>query len=397
MKQLMFKQLIAGAAVSVLTLTGCGGSSSGSASEGSASPKGTGYLKIALPEIPEAGVASAGAGTLAQVITSGTYAEAPSVLSFALEDLNTDEACVGGSSNIPFVICIVESLGINAAGTYNGQTPKGEAAQAVVTNLTGDPDGYTLQAEVTLTGSSEKVFSYKADADGKAGVIEIKPDSIFATNSPGKTGIRVSWNSTAVASQAIEYSHHYSGTSSNIVSEQVTYIVAVINGMTGVADMASRHYMYVDSLSGFQEANSRFAQSRVGLDRTIVLHASCTNGSSPVEGGACFNPSASGLDELVAGKQLTCGTVNTSGLIELNVTDSVALTNATAGSMAAATNFSADATCATLKNTVGAGDAFIVRLDKNDAPGLEQKGIHHIVRAATYNNMKLLSSGNFLQ
>lgn len=384
------------AVAALLTLTGCSSGGGGSSAAGSTGPKGTGYLKIALPELPQAGVASVGIGSLAQVITSASYAEAPDVLANALVDLNTAEACIGGTGNIPFVICIIESLGINAPGTYEGKTPKGDAARVVVSDITGDPDGYTLQAVVTLTGNSEEVFMYKADADGKSGIVEMKPDSIFASSAPGTSGLRMTWDASVNAAQAVEYTHHYSGTSSSIVSEQVGYILAVVNGLTGVADIASRNYMYVDNMSGFVEANSRFAQSRVGFDRAIVLHTSCTNGSSPVEGNQCFAPSAATLDVLESGKPLSCGTVSTTGAIELSLKEALPLSNSTMGSWAYGPGFTVDATCETLRTTVGAADAFIIRLDKNDAPAATIRGIHHIMRAKSYSDLKLLSNVGFL-
>ncbi|HMN67600.1 MAG TPA: hypothetical protein PKC28_03590 [Bdellovibrionales bacterium] len=390
------RRIILAASILTLSLTGCGGGGGGGGSAGSSSSKGTGYLKIALPELPNTSASSLDVGSFAQVITAGSYAEAPMILNSVLIDQNTPEACVGSSANVPFIICMVESFGINSVGTYTGAAPNGSAAQAVVANLTADPDGYTLAADVTLVASGEKVFRYKATADGKKGYVEIKPNKIFPVTDEHKEGIRLTWNTTTDQEHFLEYTYHYSGTSSQIVSEQIHYIAALVDNVTGVADIAARSYMFVDNLSGFQEANSKFSQTRVGKNRAIVAMSACTEGSSPVEGSECFAVSTGTMQELEAGEPLTCGTVPTTGNIELTVLDSMALSNATQGSWAYTSTFAGDATCDALRSAVNGADAFVIRLDKDAAPAATVAGLFHIMRGTTYGDLKLLSSGSFL-
>lgn len=358
---------------------------------------GTGFLKINLPDIASVGIQST-VSSQAPLLDSEGFVESTSILSGTLSNQNTSSACVGSPSNIPFVICVIESLGINAIGTYNGLTPKGESAQVVVSDITGNISGYTLQAVVTLTNSSEIAFKYQANALGTKGLIEIVSNKIF-TAVPGseslapEDAIRVVWDSSSTP-QKLEYTGH---NTTNAPTNSVVYMKALYDASAQVADIGYRSYSISPSAN---IARGKFNQTRSSANLTLAVALSCQETSSPVDGVNCFQGTSGAgytlLDPESNSQQLICGTVPTTGLIEFNLTESLATSGSLGSSNIAASGSYSDGACETLKTSSINGAAFSVRVDKDAASADTLNGMMGEVRSKSYSDLKLLTNPGFL-
>lgn len=389
---LLYGLLVIGVSFSLMSCSGGGGGGGrGGASSGA---RGTGFLKIDLPTLPEATLVSgSGLGAKALVIDAGTYANPILTFNSAVENKNTEDACVGSTANIPFIVCMIESLGINRVGEYRGQSPRGDNVEVEVIELTGDPDGYVLQAKASLLSSGDAIFLYRANADGTKGLIEVIPVKIFNMNDYGETGYRVRWDKTTAPLGSLEFTAHWISDDTVGVSLDLYHLRALIDESTSVADLASRAYKFFDS--GLAEGESQFQQTRLGAGRVMALMTNCSDTMTPTEGNECFAAGTTAVHDLSGvGEPLLCGEINSSN--ELQSISRLSLSNTTMGSLSLSGNF-ADVSCEALKNATNGGDAFSIHLDKNSASGATLSGIFHDLRAETYSSLSLLTNGSFLQ
>lgn len=367
-----------------ISLTACGGGGGGGTDSGSTSQVGTGFLKVNLPIVS---TASSSSLSLLSIADSRGVSPATTI-SQATVNSNNGLVCSGATQNIPFILCMVESYGINAVGTYTGTTPSGNAVSAVVSNLSSDPNGYTLQAEVSLDSNSQKILIYRADANGEKGMVEALPAQIFGESNTGNYGFRITWDKTS-SPAVIEYVLDQTSSS----QDNSSYLLALVDEAQGTTDIASKEYAFNTILD---EATSTFVQIRSNSSRTLSLASTCTNNSSPTEGSECFSFSDTTLfDADSNGNQLECFDSSTLSSQTMTLSDSMALSNASAGSMAISGTFT-DSSCEALKNLNSAGSTFSIRIDKDDSSANTLNGIFHDMRAETFSNINLLSNSGFL-
>ena len=382
----MFKGLkILTALLISISFAACGGDDSQS---DSSSFSGTGFLKIDFPSID--------INSTSALDTEGNLdyrgIDPALIMLSTISNDNTESSCQGVPDSIPFLVCLVESYGINSVGTYTGNTPGGQAATAVVSNISGDPNGFVLEAVVSLKSNSEQVFKYKATTAGDKGVIEAHPQKIFGAEiAPFAYGLRLEWDSTlAPATLQISYDGTQTG---DLAFTDLYYLSAVIDETEGVSDLSYKEYTGSSS-----SLNSSFTQLRFNSSRILSLTAQCSNSSSPILGTDCFSISEAALfDVNTDGNQLECfnAAVLADGSIPLSVADSIALTDATIGSLDGSGSYT-DPSCEALSTVNTNGSSFAIRLDKDDAPGNTLNGINHNTRARSFSDMQLLSNGSFL-
>lgn len=230
----------------VLGAAGVACSGGGSGGGSSSKMKGTGYLKVDLPQLSGTSALTI-SGNLRPQMTFQSY----SVGQYAVQlkqlvtDTNVAGDCVGIVESIPFLVCMVESMGINQPGTYSG-TLGGVSLSAQVTALSSDPD-YDIEAVVTKGG--EEIFNYKANTAGTKGEIRYEilefSEILGVTPDPLDQQLRtnlIKWDSTVAGHGVVEaseefHSNYQSGTT---VTKIVRYMKAFVDEDRGIADIVGK-------------------------------------------------------------------------------------------------------------------------------------------------------------
>lgn len=277
--------LVLGLAFSVAACSGGGGGGGGASSN----RKGTGYLKVELPQM------SAGSAVVMPSLKpmglpwAGSSSPGGTAVQLKQMITNTNQGtdCVGIVESIPFLVCMVESLGINEPGTYAGNLGP-LSLEAVVTELTADPDGYDIQAIVKKSGT--EIFSYKANTAGTKGEIKYAIYEFAAVlgswGDPAEVLDRrniIKWDSTNSANGVVEATEewHSDYMSGGTITKTVSYMKAFIDEDNGIADIVrkqSTHGFY----SAIPEARLRTTiyQTRIKGSHLIEAFAICDHGGA---------------------------------------------------------------------------------------------------------------------
>lgn len=277
------------ATITAATLTACGGGGGGGGGS-SSGPKPTGYLKAEIPQIPQS------ASSLALNKSSSIHAMAVDssynyylvyLLKSMFVDENTADSCVGSSSNIPFVLCAIELFGVNEVGTYTGVNNDGDELSVVVSDITGDVNGYELKVVITNNTKNAIVFKYKASGDGKKGIIEGKPDLIIGGNpnaSLSPNGFSLTWDSGVATAQTLTYQFQSYIQSEGVTAggSQATIVKAIVNETAGTADVVS-----FDITANGDPGNvgnvipkAQISHARTNSSKEIYTVAKCTDSST---------------------------------------------------------------------------------------------------------------------
>lgn len=240
---------------------GCGGADSATSLR-----MGTGFLKAQLPAVPKGNLVTA--LRISSTVDLGYWQAAISPGYSYLDSQNTETSCNGSTTNIPFMICMIESVGITEVGTYSGPAPSGKIVTAVVSNISeGD---YTLGAVVT-NEENETVFSYKASADGSIGTVEYTSSEIFSGIST-PTKIKLVWDSSDPAAQTFSVRQElHSGTPLGMGSQ----LFAVDGVVDSVAKIADVKYKFLEKI--FSKHDNYIASVRLSADAIAIIPARCVS------------------------------------------------------------------------------------------------------------------------
>lgn len=270
-----------------MTATACSGGGGGGGGS-SSTAKGTGYLKLDLPAMTGSVVSSS---TFRPMMSVNTYPVGQYVfgLKTLLTNTNNGTDCSGVVESIPFLVCMVESVGINKPGTYTGAM-NGVTLSAVATELTSDPDGYTLEAIVTKDGT--QIFSYKANADGKKGEIKYIISGFYqimgVSQDPQIEAERtnwIKWDSTVSTDAVVETAEewHEDFSSGTTILKVVRYMKAFIDEDAGIADIVSKQSSKTvrNAFSpAEQQISTEIFQSRVKDDAFVEGYTRCSEVST---------------------------------------------------------------------------------------------------------------------
>lgn len=333
---------IIGSLVVVGTMAACsgGGGGGGGASSGF---KGTGYLPVEIPAVSASLVSSVTVSSAGGVSASAYADRTPGAelldLVALTENSNNGQDCYGVAANIPFLVCVVESLGINQPGTYTGKI-ENHTFTAVVSAI--NQNGYTIQAVVTKDGSLE-VFNYKANAAGTKGEIEVRPEDIFPGDIPdvasmaGKTVLK--WDGTTAADSTIEISGESLWNYSNgNVTRGWAFKKALVDQSAGVVDLISKAYTVSTTASANKFFNMSVYQTRFYDNKMVEVSASCsTQNNSGTIGTDCFGQNTWELNSYdsfaTAGSTLVVGSLASSsyGPVFSSLVGAQLVVNGTAG------------------------------------------------------------------
>ena len=346
------------ASVAVVIAACSGGGEGGSSSNA----KPTGFLKAVLPSIPanSTTVLSRGVSPLS-VNTDYNFRIAQGLYENTVNN-NTADTCTGSTSNIPFVLCMIELFGVGSVGTYNATNTDGHAIVVNVTEISGDPDGYTLKVVITNTTKSQVVFKYRANAEGTKGVIEAKPDYIFGGNSNADQspwGFSLTWDSTTPAAQTLVFvSQSYSTDTGNRTGAgaMISYLSARVNSVEGLADIASFENSAVMSSPPDHLIRAQLTQVRIKNGLQVFTAAKCTETTTNGINLGCMTFDSTHYP--IASNQVFCGQFN-SEVAGLNVTETGSFSNAY-GSYALSAFTNPD--CEAVKTATSS--PFVMRLDK---------------------------------
>ena len=376
--------------VIVFGLVGCAllNCSSGGSSDGGSSAKPTGFLKAEIPSLPGSNsTSSVGAQSNIEMSSEYNIGYVASLVRGSLADNNTGDSCVGSETSIPFILCMIELLGINAPGEYSGNTPGGEPAVVSVTELTGDPD-YALKAVAALV-SGRVIFKYLANEAGTKGLVEALPTILFHGSGAinAEYGVRLAWDATGPQGKVDLIFH-----SSSSESTQVSYTRVLVDSAGEIADVAYRSYFF-----GPGSAKGVVMQIRSGATKDLGLAMYCSDTSSPVDGTDCFavggtwgfvkDMSSTTIDKILCGTQ---------GPLYFDALKTWDIDNSYGSYAVSSTTSGSESACDTLMSSQRNSENFAIRLDQDDSSGDTINGIFHDVRGIGYSAMKILDSGSFL-
>lgn len=279
------KWIIGGLASAMLIATAaCSGGGSGGG--GSSSRKGTGYLKVDLPVMTGASASSlAGTGGVFRPqmsFSTTSVGHGASQLKLLITNTNSGTDCIGVVESIPFLVCMVESMGINKPGTYSGALG-GVTLTAVVTELTADPDGYEIEAVVTKAGND--IFNYKANTAGTKGEIRYEMLEFFAimgvVGNPDDVQDRANilkWDNTDSQHAIVEtWEEFHSNFQNTSTTKWVSHMKAFIDEDNGIADIVSKQSSKQwRSLAPEAQVDTFIIQTRVKGSHVIEAYVECT-------------------------------------------------------------------------------------------------------------------------
>ncbi|MBX3018231.1 MAG: hypothetical protein KF767_10105 [Bdellovibrionaceae bacterium] len=283
--KLALRGLALGLALTTAACSGGGGGGGGSSS----TRKGTGYLKVDLPQMTGASsaVVASSIGTMslpwAESASSGTPAL---TLKQLVTNTNQGENCVGIVESIPFLVCMVESMGINKPGTYSG-TLGGVTLTAVVAELSADPNGYDIEAVVTKSGKD--IFNYKANTAGTKGEIRYELIEFFdvmgvpanADEVQERANI-VKWDNTDSANAIVETWEEYHSVYMNTTTTKwVAHMKALVDEDNGIADIVQKQssHGYYSAITESRLRTTIF-QTRFKGSHIIEAFAVCDEGGA---------------------------------------------------------------------------------------------------------------------
>lgn len=395
MKMIRYCMVVA-LAGAIVACSGGGGGSGGGASNGR---KPTGYLKADLPQIPQsASVLSLGEKTnnsIQPMTIDNDYAyNSIELLQRILINENTVDTCTGSPDNIPFVLCMIELLGINKPGTYSGQNDEGEQLSVVVTDITGDVDGYELKVLVTNTTRNKIAFKYKATANGKKGIVEIQKMLIFNGGAYADNyfhGISLSWDKTDATNASLTLqSQGFDNAGGSVgAGAYVSIVKARVNENSGVADLTSFDISGMGDTDNIGKviAKGQFVHAITDGDKQIFTTSKCeVDNNDALNTSACFT--INNTNYPMTGSDYKCGVfgAHASGY-GFDVVEPGALTGSY-GSYAKSIFTNPD--CQSLNTD------FNIRLDKSSSDGSVVGDMVYSTRSANWTTFNLFGNASWL-
>lgn len=376
-------------------ISACSGGGGGSGGGASTGGKPTGYLKVDLPQIPQsASIQSLNTledGSIQATAIDNNYDYSGfESLRGMLVNQNTVDTCTGSPDNIPFVLCMIELLGINKPGTYTGQNDEGEQLSVVVSDITGDPNGYALKVVVTNTTRNKIAFKYKATADGKKGLFEVQKMLLFNGGMYADTyanGISMAWDKTDPAKASLTFqsqSYDYAVGSTG-VGAYISIVKAIVNENDGVADIASFGvYGLGDTVNlGKVIAKGQLVHAKTDGEKQIFTTSKCeSDNNNGINTSACLT--INNTNYPMTTSDYKCGKGSYAGL---DVIEDGTL-NGGYGSYTNGTFLNAG--CEVL-NT-----GFNVRLDKGSSDNSDEGNMVHSAKSTNWTVFNLFGNSSWL-
>lgn len=400
---------MAGATLS-LGLMSC--SSGGGSGSTAATPKGTGFLRVQIPQIDlvETSFMKAQKQDIKSksVVTFllSTYSPGHSIATLGQYTRNENDGveCAGALTSIPFIVCLVESLGINAVGTYSGEFNNRSFVATVSETTEGDFD---IQASVTK--DSVEVFRYKANSEGTVGEVFAVMHGLVDYDTSGvdtltEEAILISWDSRVAEASTVKVSSEYYGDylSGTTVTRGLKYLSAIFDQTANTADVVLKNYTH-NVLASYDPdesvAEMHMMQGRIKDGVMLETTMACLDDTTPDASTSCWDPADLALHyfteqdtkNVIGGSFDFTNGMTVTGSANFSVptcddTDDCALTGGSPFS-----NTSLDA----VYNSSVNGVAYSVELDKNDATSgsTALSGLVHEVKSMSYATLNAILAG----